>query len=90
MKLYESKKHIGIWGVGREGVATYRFLKSRIDPATQITFLNDTPISETLSEPYLIGDESHEAITKGAFALIIKSPGISLYREEIAKAKESQ
>lgn len=64
-------KRIGIWGHGREGQAAERFLRD-YGGYHSLTILSDT---------------DSEAIAAGAYDIIIKSPGISLYRPEIITAK---
>lgn len=87
MRIWQDKKKIGIWGAGQEGLAAYRFLKSRSSEAS-FTFLNDTEVSKELPEEIITGEASIKVIRDGQFDLIIKSPGISLYRPEIKHAKD--
>jgi UDP-N-acetylmuramoylalanine--D-glutamate ligase len=78
---------IAIWGYGREGRATLRFVKSQ-KPDAHITIINDGPVADAPAAiEVLTGAHGVEAIASGTFALIIKSPGISLYRPEIASGR---
>ncbi len=84
IKQLENKK-LAIFGYGREGQSILRAIRRQL-PAQPICILNDTPI--TLHEP-------HTEVCSGAavaarlrdFDLVIKSPGISLYRPDIVDAK---
>ncbi len=76
-----------IWGYGREGQAALAHLKEK-RPDLTLVILNDTPISDAPAGlEILTGDAAKDALTSGRFALVVKSPGISLYRPEIAQAK---
>jgi UDP-N-acetylmuramoyl-L-alanine---L-glutamate ligase len=76
---------IAIWGYGREGQATHRFVLGQ-NPQANITIINDGPIENAPSQ-VLTGEAGITAIATGQFQLVVKSPGISLYRPEIAGAK---
>jgi UDP-N-acetylmuramoyl-L-alanine---L-glutamate ligase len=78
---------VAIWGYGREGRATHKFLLDRHSQA-QITIINDDAISSDTGEAHvLIGADGIASLASGEFDVVIKSPGISLYRPEIAAAK---
>jgi UDP-N-acetylmuramoylalanine--D-glutamate ligase len=82
-----SCERAAIWGYGREGAAALRFLKTT-QPNLDVTILNDTALAEApAGVPVLTGDAAMRALAEGAFSLIVKSPGIILYRAEIAAAK---
>lgn len=86
-------KKIAIWGVGKEGRSVCRLLRKRL-PDLHITLLNDTPVpaefeNKMNSDPALslkIGGEAIRALHSSD--IVVKSPGISLYRPEILEAKE--
>jgi UDP-N-acetylmuramoyl-L-alanine---L-glutamate ligase len=80
---FESK--IAIWGYGREGQATMQYILKH-KPKADITIVNDGPITDAPVE-VLTGEKGIAAIASGAFQTIVKSPGISLYRPEIAAGK---
>ena len=76
-----------IWGYGREGQAALAHLKET-RPDLKLVILNDTPITDAPAGlECLTGDAAKDALISGRFALVVKSPGISLYRPEIAQAK---
>ncbi len=80
---------IGIWGLGREGKANLAFLAARY-PQADVTLLTDSDApqdSDWLAGHALLqGDAARTAIASGAFDLLVKTPGISLRREELAAA----
>ena len=76
-----------IWGYGREGQAAFDHLRCT-RPDLTLVILNDTPLADVPDgAEVLTGDAAQTALQSGRFALVVKSPGISLYRPEIAKAK---
>ena len=76
-----------IWGFGREGQATMRFILSQ-NPKANITIVNDGPVADApVGIEVLTGEAGVAAIASGAFKTVVKSPGISLYRPEIAAGK---
>lgn len=85
--MMEKYSKIAVWGYGREGKAVYRFLKKH-HPQQDITILLDEPLTDLDPElTVLYGPDSLNAISQRVFDLIFKSPGISLYREEIEQAR---
>jgi UDP-N-acetylmuramoylalanine--D-glutamate ligase len=76
-----------IWGYGREGQAAFDHLKAT-RPDLSLVILNDTPLADAPEGiEVLTGETAQAALRSGRFALVVKSPGISLYRPEIAAAK---
>lgn len=76
-----------IWGFGREGLAAYEHLKAT-RPDLSLVILNDTPLAAAPeSVEVLTGEAAQQALRSGRFSLVVKSPGISFYRPEIAQAK---
>ncbi len=91
MPISAQAKSIAIWGAGREGAAALDYVKSH-HPDFVITVLNDQPLSAAaragLGETrVLFGAEAAQALSAGAFDVVIKSPGVSPYRPEVEKAK---
>jgi UDP-N-acetylmuramoyl-L-alanine---L-glutamate ligase len=86
MRILEGARHVAIWGYGREGRVAYEFL-SRNHPGIALTILNDAPLSEQPPVPVIHGDAVGEAVRAGRFDVVVKSPGISLYRPEISEGK---
>ena len=79
-------QNIAIWGFGREGRAGYAYLQQRYPGAR---FFVIDRAAQDFEGPGVFLDWEHGCadITKGRFDLLLKSPGISLYHEEIAAAK---
>jgi UDP-N-acetylmuramoylalanine--D-glutamate ligase len=67
IKDLDSYKNIAIWGFGREGKAVYNFIKKYL-PSKPIFIIDSNPDITDISMP------------QKEFELIIKSPGISLYK----------
>lgn len=65
-----NNKHIGIWGMGKEGISAKQAISKYASPVS-ITEINE----ENLSEIFKCD-------------ILIKSPGVSLYRPEITEAKK--
>ena len=82
-------KSIAIWGYGREGHATYNYLKNKGIKANISIIADDEPSHIPGGCNVLVGAEGCAAIASGNFDLIIKSPGISLYRPEISIGKKA-
>ncbi len=95
MRIQELRnKNVAIWGLGSEGWSTLKTLRKKF-PAISLTVLNDSPLSREM-EMMLSQDPFLKIISGGElsknlknFDVIIKSPGISSYRQEIKEAKES-
>jgi len=79
-------KKIGIWGFGREGRAAFNYIRDHY-PDIDITILNDTQIAEEIPARFVYGQDISQWLKRDALDLVVKSPGISLYRAEIADAK---
>ncbi len=90
MVSFDGVGSVGIWGYGSEGRAVRRYLQEKA-PAARLTVLVEGPPPPDLSGDTgvtLLADEAaRAAIGEGRFDILIKSPGISLYRPEIAAAK---
>jgi UDP-N-acetylmuramoylalanine--D-glutamate ligase len=88
MHTLQRARRAAIWGFGREGRAVLEFIRSNC-PDMHPAILNDTPLAEQAGAPLRVicGDAAAEAVRSGEFDLIVKSPGISLYRPEITEAK---
>jgi UDP-N-acetylmuramoylalanine--D-glutamate ligase len=94
MRIQELKgKNIAVWGLGSEGWSTLKMIRKKF-PAAQITVLNDKTVSPEMEsmlkqDPFLSlasGEEIKNVLN--SFDVVIKSPGISQYRDEIQEAKE--
>ena len=80
---------VALWGYGREGRATRRFLAAHV-PGLVPHVVTDAPAdapADANDLPRLTGEAGREALATGAFDVVVKSPGISLYRPEVAAAR---
>ncbi len=87
---------VAIWGFGREGRSAYRRLRAAF-PDKRLTVLGDVPLPAAdaallagdAAAWVLTGAAARERLTDAArpFGVVVKSPGISLYRPEVAAAK---
>ncbi|MDQ3494043.1 MAG: UDP-N-acetylmuramoyl-L-alanine--D-glutamate ligase [Pseudomonadota bacterium] len=90
---------IALWGWGREGRAAYRALRGREignrDSAAESTALaltlfcnaEEAEDAAALGDPALAVESETTAERLAAFAIVIKSPGISAYRPELLAAQ---
>ena len=83
-------KKIAIWGIGKEGLSILKEIRRR-DKNTEILIINDSNINLDDLKDYqplsFILSESLEANIKN-IDILIKSPGVSYYRDEIKKLQE--
>jgi UDP-N-acetylmuramoylalanine--D-glutamate ligase len=87
MPISPAARRAAIWGFGREGRAAYDHLRAR-RPDLALTILDDAALADVpAGATVLTGAEAMEALRAGNFDLVVKSPGISLYRDEIAQAR---
>ncbi len=79
--------HIALWGFGREGQATLQFLNHHA-PQARITIIDKSkPLSLPVNAAWHDDIDGARLIAEGLFSVIIKSPGISLYRPELREAE---
>jgi len=83
-------QRVAVWGLGREGRAAIRFLRQR-HPSLPLLVLDDI---ESGPRPDGLGAGIEYAFGPGRIAgalanvdVIVKSPGVSLYRREIQSAQ---
>jgi UDP-N-acetylmuramoyl-L-alanine---L-glutamate ligase len=80
---------VAIWGLGREGRAAIRFLRARL-PKLPLLLLDDAENAEAPREfddlDCAFGAERIARVLDGV-DVIVKSPGVSLYRHEIETAR---
>lgn len=77
-----------IWGYGVEGQSNLAFLQKKY-ANSQFYVLTDThqaALADTHAYQYIYGPEGLTRLAKGEFNLVVKSPGISLYRAELQAA----
>ena len=82
---------VAIWGLGREGRAAIRFLRER-HPSLPLLLLDDA--EDAKAPPEFEGIDcafGAEAIARalGDIDVIVKSPGVSLYRREVQTARDN-
>ena len=81
---------VGIWGLGREGRAAIRLLRAN-HPDLPLLLLDDVADGSTMGEfgniEWAVGTEAIGDALK-RIDVLVKSPGVSLYRPEIAQARE--
>lgn len=86
-------KKTAIWGLGKEGWAVLTVLRSKL-PGLDLAVLNDSDLGDVERERLrALGDvclHTGERVKERLFNsdVVIKSPGVSLYRPEILQAKE--
>jgi UDP-N-acetylmuramoylalanine--D-glutamate ligase len=81
-------RRVALWGWGREGRAAWRALRNRL-PAQPLTlFCNETESADagTLGDPLLQTDTAVSADALASFDVVVKSPGISPYRDDALQA----
>lgn len=87
MPISPEARTAAIWGFGREGRAALDHLAAR-RPDLTLTILDDKPLPDApAGVPVLVGAEAIDVLRSGRFDVVVKSPGISLYRDEIDDAR---
>ncbi|QSX78346.1 UDP-N-acetylmuramoyl-L-alanine--D-glutamate ligase [Agrilutibacter solisilvae] len=79
---------IALWGWGREGRAAYEAIRSRL-PALPLTLLcsaDEADQARALGDAHLRVETQVTATVLSAYAVIVKSPGISPYGDEAVAA----
>ncbi|NUS39587.1 MAG: UDP-N-acetylmuramoyl-L-alanine--D-glutamate ligase [Lysobacter sp.] len=81
-------RRVALWGWGREGRAAWRAIRSRLSSLPLTLFCNGDEAAEarSLGDPHLHPEATVSADRLAAFDVVIKSPGISPYREEAQQA----
>jgi len=90
MRIDELKgKRVAILGAGREGQAAHAWLRARI-PGLDLTILAEAPAGVTFAQGLRTDDtliiEPFTAARLLSFDVVVRSPGISPYREELKRA----
>lgn len=86
MRILAKAASVAIWGFGREGRASLAYMR-RHYPKLNPTVLNDAPLTVPCDAPAIAGPDAMARLLAADFDVVVKSPGISLYRPEIAAAK---
>jgi UDP-N-acetylmuramoyl-L-alanine---L-glutamate ligase len=83
-------RRVALWGWGREGRAAWRAIRSRLPRLPLTLFCNaDEAVEASAAGDALLTVETDvDAARLGAFDVVVKSPGISPYRPEVAAAAE--
>ncbi|MBQ1413576.1 MAG: UDP-N-acetylmuramoyl-L-alanine--D-glutamate ligase, partial [Clostridia bacterium] len=79
---FVENKNVVIWGMGREGISTYRYLRS-LYPDLHLTLADAKPVDLTLypdCDFIEIGQDNTDDLA--AFDYIFKSPGIAVFHPE--------
>lgn len=79
---------IAIWGYGAEGCAVHKFLRDA-GGYKSLSVLTPEPVKLDGGAENFCGDQAMDMLRDGAFDIVVKSPGISLYDPVIAAAKKS-
>ncbi len=81
-------RRVAVWGYGREGHAALAALRTRLPQLTPTLLCTETEADAAhAAEPALtVLTGAPDADTLAAFEIVIKSPGISAWRPEIAAA----
>lgn len=81
-------QRVAIWGWGAEGRAAYRAVRGRLPglPLTLLCSPTESVAAAALDDALLSIDTSIQAARLTGFDVVIKSPGISPYREEVVAA----
>ena len=79
-------KTVAIWGLGREGKAAATFLQQNA-PEVRTVFVDEGAGPEQVGAHPVIRDATGIAAALASAALVMKSPGVSLYHPLIAEAQ---
>jgi len=86
------KERIAVLGIGREGQAVWRYLR-KANPEAHITLIAESPPEPEFKAQLTARDEVITGPLSSAgldrFDLLIRSPGISLYRNSLRSAREA-
>ena len=82
-------RRLALWGWGREGRAAHRALRARLpeQPMTLLCSAAEAAEAAALGDPRLAVEIAGEAPDLARFEVVVKSPGISPYRPEVAAAQ---
>ena len=88
-----SHARVAIWGLGGEGIAALALIRSRL-PDKELVVIEESPV---ITPPEWILSDPRISVKKGPVSLallrecdvVIRSPGVSIYREQIVDAKSA-
>lgn len=78
-------KNILVWGLGKEGMAVVRFLRQKRF-YKNLYLYNDAPLSEKVEGFNVFTGDGIKSLFP-EIDVIIRSPGVSIYKDEIVRAK---
>ena len=83
-------KRVALWGWGREGKAAYRAIRDKLPELSLTLFCkaDEAADAKALGDAALAVEDQATAQRLSAFDIVVKSPGISPYREEALAAAE--
>lgn len=83
-------RRVALWGWGREGRAAYGAIRARLPhlPLTVFCPGGEAAQVAALGDPHLAVETEASASRLSAFDVVVKSPGISPYRDEALAAAE--
>ncbi len=81
-------RRVALWGWGREARAAHAAIRSRLPSLLLTVICNEAEAADVraLGDPLLQASAQADANALSAFDVVIKSPGISPYRDEVAQA----
>jgi UDP-N-acetylmuramoylalanine--D-glutamate ligase len=81
-------QRVALWGWGRESRAAHAALRSRLPTLAMTAICNEAEATDViaLNDPLLQPSLRADADALSAYDVVIKSPGISPYRDEVDKA----
>ncbi len=81
-------QRVAIWGWGAEGRAAYRAVRSRLPtlPLTLLCSTDEAVAADALGDAALITETRVDAERLASFNVVVKSPGISPYRDDVRSA----
>ncbi len=86
MRLRELEgRRLALWGLGREGWSTFHALRRAL-PQEPLTVLDDADLDVDEHDVAVVTGREAVAAALPTFDVVIKSPGVSLYRPEVGEA----
>src|SRR5699024_7428152 len=83
-------RRVAVWGLGREGRAALAALRRHLPAQTFTLFCNvQEADSAALADTIDVRTEVPDAVALSSFDFVVKSPGISIYKPEIAAAQKN-
>jgi UDP-N-acetylmuramoylalanine--D-glutamate ligase len=81
-------RRVALWGWGREGRAAWQAIRGRLPTLPLTLFCNGDEASEARAtgDALLVAETSVDGARLAQFDVVVKSPGISPYREEVLQA----